>query len=57
MKHKFYPADLAQFTGTARYYRLNRKCLITDGAKYLADTVEAYWLLDAAASYLIDLGC
>ncbi len=56
MKPKFNPADLAHFTGTERYYRLNRKCLITDGAKYLADTAEAYWLLDAAASYLIELG-
>jgi len=52
----FDPTTLAQFTGTERYYRLNRLCLITDGAKYLADTACAYWLLDAAASYLIELG-
>jgi hypothetical protein len=56
MNQKFNPADLAQFTGTERYYRLNRKCLLTDGTKYLADAAEAYWLLDAAASYLIELG-
>ena len=55
MNPKFDPTALAQFTGTERYYRLNRKCLITDGSKYLADTAEAYWLLDAAASYLIKL--
>ena len=38
----FDPTTLAQFTGTERYYRLNRLCLITDGAKYLADTACAY---------------
>ncbi len=48
--------NLAQFTGTERYYRLNRKCVFTDGIKYLADTAGAYWLLDAAASYLLELG-
>ena len=56
MNRIFNPADLAQFTGTECYYRLNRKCLLTDGTKYLADAAEAYWLLDAAASYLIELG-
>ena len=30
--------------------------MITDGAKYLADSAGAYWLLDAAASYLAELG-
>lgn len=50
------PATLAQFTGTEHYYRLSRRCLITDGAKYLADEAGAYWLLDAAASYLLELG-
>ena len=49
-------ANLVHFTGTERYYRINRKCVITDGAKYLADTAGAYWLLDAAASYLLELG-
>lgn len=52
----FNPADLAQFTGTERYYRLNRKCLLTDGTKYLAEAAGAFWLMDAAASYLIELG-
>jgi len=47
---------LSQFTGTEHYYRLNRRCLFTDGAKYLADQARAYWLLDAAASYLLELG-
>ena len=48
--------SLAQFTGTERYYRINRKCVITDGAKYLAEAAGAYWLMDAAASYLLELG-
>ena len=48
--------SLAQFTGTERYYRINRKCVITDGAKYLAEAAGAYWLMDAAASYLPELG-
>jgi hypothetical protein len=52
----FDPSILSQFTGTEHYYRLNRRCLITDGAKYLADEAGAYWLLDTAASYLLELG-
>lgn len=52
----FDPSMLSQFSGTEHYYRLNRRCLITDGAKYLADEAGAYWLLDAAASYLLELG-
>jgi hypothetical protein len=47
---------LTQFTGTEHYYRLNRKCVLTDGTKYLAETAGAYWLMDAAASYLLELG-
>ena len=53
---KFDPAELAMFTGTERYYRLNRLCLLTDGTKYLAEAAGAFWLMDAAASYLIELG-
>ena len=52
----FDPTQLSQFIGTERYYRINRKCVITDGAKYLADEAESYWLMDAAASYLLELG-
>jgi len=47
---------LTQFTGTEHYYRLNRKCVLTDGTKYLAEAAGAYWLMDAAASYLLELG-
>jgi len=52
----FNPAVLTQFTGTERYYRLNPLCLLTDGTKYLAEAAGAFWLMDAAASYLIELG-
>src|SRR5208282_2831365 len=45
------PAELGQFTGSEHWYRhaINRKVLFTDGAKYVADTAEAYWLLDEIA--------
>ena len=39
-----------------RCHRINRKCLLTDGARYLAEEAGAFWLMDAAASYLIELG-
>ena len=43
---------LAQFTGTEHYYRLYPKVVLTDGAKYLAETGGCYWLMDLYASYL-----
>ena len=48
--------NLSQFTGTENWYRhpLVRKVLYTDGAKYVADKCEAYWLLDAIASWQLD---
>ena len=45
---------LAGFTGTERYHRFSalfRRFLLTDGAKWLADNAECYWLFDAIASY------
>ena len=47
----FSTADLAQFTGTEHWYRhaLARSILFTDGAKYVADSASAYWLLDEIA--------
>jgi hypothetical protein len=44
-------ADLEQFTGSEHWYRhgLNPTVLFTDGAKYVADTAGAYWLLDKIA--------
>ena len=44
--------NLAQFSGTERYYRTHPGLLATDGAKYLADQAEAYWLLDIIWSVL-----
>jgi hypothetical protein len=48
---KLSKTDLMQFTGTEQWYRhaINRKVLFTDGAKYVADTAGAYWLLDEIA--------
>jgi hypothetical protein len=46
---------LAQFTGTEHYYRLYPKVVLTDGAKYLAETAGCYWLMDLYASYLARL--
>ncbi|MDD2465794.1 MAG: hypothetical protein PHI97_17485 [Desulfobulbus sp.] len=44
-------ADLRQFTGSEYWYRhgLVRSVLFTDGAKYVAETGGAYWLLDEIA--------
>jgi|SRR5580704_2530502 hypothetical protein len=48
---KLTEADLRQFTGTENYYRhaLNSNILFTDGAKFVADQGDAYWLLDLIA--------
>ena len=56
MDQSFDLSHLSMFTGTEHYYRLNRLCLLTDGTKYLAEAAGAFWLMDAAASYLIELG-
>ena len=44
-------AELAHFTGSETWYRhaLVRGVLFTDGAKHVADTGGAYWLLDEIA--------
>ena len=52
----FDPAQLAHFTGTAQYYRITRQHLLTDGTRYLADAAGAYWLMDAIASHLGEIG-
>lgn len=48
--------QLSLFNGTEHYYRINRLCVLTDGTKYVAEGAGAFWLMDAAASYLIELG-
>ncbi len=47
---------LAQFTGTERYYRISRTHLLTDGTKYLAEEAECFWMMDAIASHLSEIG-
>jgi hypothetical protein len=51
MKHPVTKQELAQFTGTDQWYRngINHKVRFTEGAKYVADRAEAYWLLDEIA--------
>ena len=49
-------ASLAQFTGTTRYYRISPGHLLTDGTRYLADTAGCYWIMDAVASHLAEIG-
>ena len=43
--------DLTQFTGTENYYKHWLGIVYTDGVKYLAEKAQAYWLIDAIASY------
>ena len=44
--------ELSQFTGTENWYKHWTGLLqYTDGIKYLADKVSAYWLIDLVASY------
>jgi hypothetical protein len=43
-------SDLAQFTGSEHWYRHGLTgTLYTDGAKFVAETAGAYWLLDEIA--------
>lgn len=45
--------DLRQFTGDVTRYRhwMNRRVIYTPGIKHLAGEAQAYWLVDAIASY------
>jgi hypothetical protein len=49
-------ASLAQFTGTEKYYRIRGGHLLTDGTKYLAEKAECFWMMDAVASHLGEIG-
>jgi len=49
--------ELRHFTGTTAYYRFSRlypNFLLTDGAKFLAERCQAFWLLDLIASHQIN---
>ena len=40
-------SDLQQFIGTENYYKVGMyKMLVTDGIKYMAEKVGAFWFLD-----------
>ena len=43
---------IESFTGTENHYK-RLGILYTDGVKHLADECEAYWLIDAIASWQI----
>jgi hypothetical protein len=45
------PDIMSQFTGSEHWYRfgLDPRITCTDGAKYVADTAGAYWLLEEIA--------
>ena len=48
--------QLSCFTGTEKYYRISRRHLLTDGTKYLAEEAECFWMMDAIASHLCEIG-
>ena len=50
MEKKITETDLAQFIGTEEYYRYYN-LLLTDGAHYLAEQAECFWLMDLIASH------
>ena len=48
---------VSQFTGSTNHHQFSvlSKSALTDGAKFVADELHAYWLFDAIASH-IDFG-
>jgi hypothetical protein len=50
-EQKLTKADLAQFTGTEQWHRhsMVRNVYYTDGIQYIAETGEAYWLINEVA--------
>ncbi|MFM7659235.1 MAG: DUF6876 family protein [Betaproteobacteria bacterium] len=48
--------DLAQFTGTTCYYRIGTQHLLTEDTHYLAEKAGCYWVMDAVASHLAEIG-
>ena len=49
-------STLAQFTGTGAYYRISRRHMLTDGTKYLAERAGCFWMMDAIARHLSEIG-
>jgi len=56
MGKTFNPVMLTHFTGTDKYYRISRHHLLTDGTKYLAEEAECFWMMDAIASHVSEIG-
>ncbi len=46
--------NTAQFTGTESWTRYLGGVLLTDGAQYVADEAQAWWLIDAICSHQFD---
>lgn len=44
--------DTWEFHGTEHYYKCTSGALITDGAKWLCDSFECYWLIDFLAGII-----
>lgn len=47
-------SKLEQFTGSSVVYKHQSNLTYTEGVKYVADHGNAYWLIDAIASYQKD---
>ena len=47
---------MSRFTGTTDYYRISRRHLLTDGTKHLAEQGACFWMMDAVASHLSEIG-
>lgn len=50
--------ELNQFTGTEHYYKFSvlfPTLVLTDGAKYLAEKAQCYWLMDIIGSVQYNL--
>ena len=52
----FDATQLAQFIGTTGYYPISRRHLLTDGTRYLAEKGGCFWMMDAIASHLCEIG-
>jgi hypothetical protein len=46
--------NLENFHGTIAYHGLSKKLVLTDGALYLAENAECFWLFDIVNSVLFD---
>jgi len=52
----FDPSLLTQFTGTQSYYPISSQHLLTDGTRYLSQAGRCFWIMDAIASHLAEIG-